>query len=99
MPVTTRWAPSLCKPTNPLQINAAQYNCTTIKKELLSVVEVLREFCTMLYGTDLSIHTDHKNLTYSNLNTQRVLRWRLLIEEYGPTYEYVKEKTITLPTS
>ena len=66
-----------------------------IKKELLSVVEVLRKFCTILYmhGTDLTIHTDHKNLTYyTNLNTKRVLQWRLHVGYMAPNSNTSREK-------
>jgi hypothetical protein len=36
------------------------------------------------------VHTDHQNLTYKNFNTERVMRWRLITEEFGPTMEYIK---------
>jgi hypothetical protein len=37
------------------------------------------------------VHTDHQNLTHKNFNTERVMRWRhLIIEEFGPTMEYIK---------
>ena len=49
-------------------------------------------FRTILLGQKLRIHTDHKNLTCENFNTNRVLRWRLIFEEYGPDIEYIKVK-------
>ena len=36
------------------------------------------------------VYTDHKNHIYKNFNTEHVMRWWLLIEEFGPTIEYIK---------
>ena len=41
-------------------------------------------------GHEIEVFTDHKNLVYKNFNTERVMQWRLLIEEFGPKLTYIK---------
>ena len=68
----------------------SQRNRTMTEKELLAIVETLKEFRNILLGHEIVVYTDHKNLTYKVFNTQRVMRWRLIIEEFGPTLVYLK---------
>ena len=43
-----------------------------------------------MLGSTIRVHTNHKNLTHrlTEFTTQRVLRWRLLLEEFTPTFLY-----------
>ena len=57
---------------------------------MLSILENLKEFRTILLGQILRIYTDHKNIVCKHFNNDRVLRWRLILEYYGPYIEYIK---------
>jgi len=47
----------------------------------------------MLWGQKLVVYTDHKNLMQDTLGLtcDRVYRWRLLLEEYGPEINTVAD--------
>ena len=51
------------------KLNPAQTRYTTTERELLSIVEVLKEFKTILFGQELIVHKDHEHLTYCLLYT------------------------------
>jgi putative transposase len=74
------------------KMNSAQKRYTTGEQELLSIVETLKEFRNILFGQQIIVHTDHRNILYKKLSSDRIIRWRLLLEEYGPEYVHVSGK-------
>jgi len=77
------------------KLNSAQMRYTTGEQELLSIVEILKTFETILLGQRIVVHTDHKNLLYSKQPSNRLYRWRMLIEEFGPELVHIKgEKNV-----
>ena len=69
------------KPTNfySWKLTGPQTQYTVTEKELLSIVEKLKEFRTIMLGQQLKIFTDHKNLKCDFLNNDRVLQWILIL--------------------
>ncbi len=72
------------------KMNSAQKNYTTGEQKFLSIVETLKEFQSLLWGQELIVYTDHKNIIYGNLSNDRITQWRLLLEEYSPTFLHIK---------
>ncbi len=73
-----------------LSTTKCKYSVTEI--ELLAIVETLKEFKGMLWGQSIKVYTDHANLIRDALGmtSDRVYRWRLLLEEYEPEIVYIK---------
>ncbi len=67
------------------KLSNTQRKYSVQKIELLAIVETLKAFKEMLWGQNIKVFTDHPNLMRDALGliSDRVYRWRLLLEEYG----------------
>ena len=74
------------------KLSDAQTRYTTTERELLASVETLKEYKNILLGQKITVCTTHKNLTFKNFNTDRVMCWRLVIKEFGPEFQYIQGK-------
>jgi len=80
-------------------LNETEQRYSTIERELLAVIECLRHFRYYIYGRKVKILTDHKPLTYDSVQkfrSKRMLRWIEEIQDYSPTFEYVKGENNTV---
>ena len=71
-------------------MNSAQQKYTTTEKELLSIVEYIEEFRNIIWGHQITVYTDHKNLSYNIFNTEHIMPFRLILEEFAPELKYIK---------
>jgi len=73
-----------------LSTTKQKYDVTEI--ELLAIVETLKEFKGMLWGQQIKVYIDHKNLIQDalGLTPDWVYWWWLLLEEYGPEIIHIK---------
>jgi len=74
------------------KLNSAQANYTATDKELLGIVETLKEFRYIVMGHRIILWSYH--LVLCRLKTehysQRVMRQRLLLEEYGAEIRHIQ---------
>ena len=57
-------------------LSKPQHNYTTNEKELLAIVEFLNQFRRIIFGNEINIFSDYKNLVYvvTLSESQRVVR-------------------------
>ena len=61
------------------------------EKELLSIIETLKEFKTILLGYKIEVNTDSKNLAHNTflIPFDCVVQWIWIIKEYGLQIFYI----------
>ena len=78
------------------KFNSAQQNYPVHEQELLAIIESLKRFRPLLYGTDFRICTDHKALEFlmgqKNLSP-RQSRWLDVLNEFKFKIHYVPGET------
>ncbi len=74
------------------KLSEMQQKCIVTEIKLLAIVETLKEFKGMLWGQDIKVYTDHKNLTRDalGLTSDRVYHWRLVLKEYASAIIHIK---------
>ena len=71
-------------------LHGAQLNWSTIEKEAYAVFYTLKTYDYLLRDIPFTLKTDHKNLTYINLeSSQKVRRWKLFIQDFNFKMEHV----------
>ena len=73
------------------KISKPQHSYTTTEKEILALVEFLKQFRGIISGCEINTFSYHKNLVYSATLSeyQRVMHWQLIIEEFGTNIQQI----------
>ena len=66
-------------------------NYTKNQKELLAILDCLKQSRGIIFGYEINIFSDNKNLVYAATlsESQRVMRCRLILEEFGPNINHI----------
>jgi hypothetical protein len=71
-------------------LHGAQLNWSTIEKEAYAIFYTLKTHDHLLRDIPFTLKTDHKNLTYINLeSSQKVRRWKLFLQDFNFKMEHV----------
>ncbi|ORD95375.1 hypothetical protein A0H76_2602 [Hepatospora eriocheir] len=61
---------------------------------MLSYLTNLEHFKNIIFNSEITIFTDHSNMLFLNSSKyQRVQKWRILIEEYNPNFNFIEGKS------
>ena len=73
------------------KLNKTQRNYTTTEKEILAIVECLRQFRGIIFGYEINVFSDHKNLFHAATlsGSQRGVIWQLILQESGPNIQHI----------
>ncbi|KAG0440449.1 Transposon Tf2-9 polyprotein [Dictyocoela muelleri] len=72
------------------KLSRSEINYTTMEKEALGMIKAIQYFRSIIINNKVIIYTDNKNLIYEKDLSNRVQRWKLLLEEYNYELKQIK---------
>ena len=78
------------------RLKKAKFNYSTMEKELLAVIEGIKEYYYYLYGDQFTLETDHmplSSLRASRNANIRLMRWALYLQQFNFKIRHIKEST------
>ena len=72
------------------KLMGSEMNYSIVEKEFYAVLKGLERFRKIIYGAEVEIHTDSKNVANLNFNVNQLLkRWRILLGEYNCRLKHI----------
>ena len=74
-----------------IRLSNPQRKYNTTDKERLEIFECLKQFPGILFGYEINVFSDHKNMVYAAtlIESQRVTHWRLIFKYFGPNIQNI----------
>jgi len=75
------------------KLSPTQCNWSTVEREAYAVVWALTRFRDMVWGSPVTVYSDHNPLRYlteSMSTSAKLTRWALALQEYQVTLKYTK---------
>ncbi len=71
--------------------NRQQRRWTTTERERYAIYMTLKKYEYLVRDIPFELYTDHESLVYlNNPPSNKVMRWKLAIQEYNCTIDYIK---------
>ena len=74
------------------QWSTSERNYTIVEKETAAILKAAIHFKSIIFGTEVRIHTDNRNSLFSKTITKRSQRWKILLEQLGAELKFVSGK-------
>ena len=81
-----------------MKLNDTQRPWSTIEREAFATLSCLQKYRSWLFGSKVTIHSDHNPLLYlteSVPKSSRLMRWALALQEYNVAFKYRYGRTDT----
>jgi hypothetical protein len=79
-----------------LKLNSTQRAWATVEKEAFAVIAALRKFRSWIFGTKITVYSDHNPLAYlteSAPKSAKLMRWALALQEFDLTFYWRSGKS------